>query len=209
MKKHNNKFYYTLSCILLPATLLAACSTNGTQNKIPNSPELVAVKQIKNIENTISTGTLDNLSNNSTSETVKTQANDIPESEKYPLVLAEHSEIMTPPAKRIYQFGFDQQEISHAEQLSLEQHAEYLLTNPNSILIINGHSDTQGNREYNKFLSNERAKKVAQFFIHYGVEKSQIQTNGMGDSQPLNDVENFKENRRVELEYNDSRVATK
>lgn len=199
-----NKPCYVISFIIFPLSLLAACTTSGTKKLVPDNTEINVVTNGQttadktNLETTLST-------NNSLAAQVPATSI-ISEEDKFPLTQTTNIDPITRPGKRIYQFGFDKQDIS-GEQQSLQQHAEYLIANPDTLLIINGHSDTQGNRQYNTFLSKQRATKVAQFLIDYGVPESQLKVNGMGDSQPLNDIHNFKENRRVELEYIDSRVA--
>ena len=198
------KFYYTLTCIILPASMMAACSASGTKKPEPVQADIAITKQEKHIAPKKSvTPLIDKLDATASNEVV------IPEAEKFPLTQDAHNLMAVKPAKRIYQFAFDKLALKSDEQTSLQEHAEYLVANPDSILTINGHSDTQGNQAYNVFLSTERAKKIAAQLIHYGVTESQIKVNGLGDSQPLNDVNNYKENRRVELEYNDSRVAIK
>lgn len=202
------KFYYTLTCVILPAVMMAACSASGpkkstTEETAVASTVPVAMHQQNMAENTPVVPLTEKIEAN----TLVTD--NIPEDEKFPLTQIAQTNNNIKPVKRIYQFGFDKQEIDPAEKISLEEHANYLMANPDTVLIINGHSDTQGNQIYNKFLSKQRAEKVARFLIEYGVAANQIKVNGLGDSQPLNDVNNFKENRRVELEYSDSRVASK
>lgn len=195
MKRYFNKFFHTLGYVIFSAVLIVGCSANGSKKPTSASTDIAELKQAQPLEKK--------------SATITASTIIIPEAEKYPLIQQSNVVTLTPPIKRIYQFGFNKQAINQQEQQSLEQHAEYLIANPDTVLIINGHSDTQGNREYNKFLSRERAKKVALFLIDYGVPELQIKINGLGDSQPLNDVDSFKENRRVELEYKDSRIAVR
>jgi len=200
------KLYYTLTCVILPATMMAACSASGSKKPIDtssHSTETVMVKEIDVIKKVPVTPLIEKMND------VSQAPVDTAETELFPLnQTTADTQNLTKPVKRIYQFGFDKQEMTQTDRVSLEEHADFLLAHPDSSLDINGHSDTQGNKIYNQFLSSERAKKVAQFLIEYGVPESQIKVYGLGDSQPLNDVNTFKENRRVELQYNDSRVAT-
>lgn len=198
------KLYYTLTCVVLPAAMMAACSGSGS--KKPTTETDVAskttiIKQAKKQQDTKPITPL--------AEKIElaTPANN--DSDLFPLTQMTNVQDVTKPAKRIYQFGFNKQEMDAAAQLSLQEHADFLIAHPDATLNIIGHSDTQGHQAYNQFLSKERAKKVALFLVEYGVSETQIKVNGLGDSQPLNDVNSFKENRRVELQYSDSRVATK
>jgi len=204
------KFYYTLTCIVLPAAMMAACSSSGSKKPASSETNVAIIEKTQQTKLSKPVVPLTEKLND-----VESIAAEIPESEKFPLtqIEIETAHNSSKPVKRIYQFGFDKHELGQSELASLQKHADYLIANSDAVLLINGHSDTQGNQVYNQFLSKERANKVAKILIEYGVSKSQIKVNGMGDSQPLNDVNNFKENRRVELEYQvdnqESRVAIK
>ncbi|VAW94941.1 hypothetical protein MNBD_GAMMA23-1879 [hydrothermal vent metagenome] len=199
--------YYKLTCVVLPAALIAACSASGSKKPAEKTAVAATPSIIQHsVQDKTQVETLAEKINSTEQGTVDMK---IPEAEKFPLTQIANAKDNTKPAKRVYQFGFNKQELDAIDQGSLQDHANYLIANPNTILLINGHSDTQGNANYNLFLSKERAKKAAQFLIEYGAPENQIKITGMGDSQPLNDVNSFKENRRVELQYSDSRVATK
>lgn len=200
------KFYYTLTCVILPAAMMAACSGSGSKKPTTNTDVALEKNIVKQVNQLAENKPVIPLTEKIEAVIVNTNT---PEAEKFPLTQPADSQDNSKPVKRIYQFGFNQQEMGHSDQLSLQEHADYLMTHPDATLEINGHSDTQGHQAYNQFLSKERAKKVARFLVEYGVPEGQIKVNGLGDSQPLNDVNSFKENRRVELEYSDSRVATK
>lgn len=198
--------YYKLTCVVLPAALIAACSASGS--KKPSETAVAATPTViqHSVEDNVQVETLAEKINSTGQVAVDVESL---EAEKFPLTQIANAKDNTKPVKRVYQFGFNKQELDAIDQGSLQDHANYLIANPNTILLINGHSDTQGNANYNLFLSKERAKKAAQFLIEYGAPETQIKIAGMGDSQPLNDVNSFKENRRVELQYSDLRVATK
>jgi len=201
------KLYYTLTCIVLPAAMMAACSGSGSKKPTSNTDIAQTTSIVKQVEQLAENKPIMSLSEKIETATLK--PSETQESDLFPLSQTPtDTQNLAKPAKRIYQFGFDKQEMTQTDRVSLEEHADFLLAHPDYSLDVNGHSDTQGNKIYNQFLSSKRAKKVAQFLIEYGVPESQIKTYGLGDSQPLNDVNTFKENRRVELQYNDSRVAT-
>ena len=202
------KLYYVLTCVVLPAAMMAACSTSGEKKPTTNIAEVtthsaIVKKANPEIKNQLIVPLSEKI------EITSSENINIPDAEKFPLTQNPDNINLVKPSKRMYQFGFNKHEITPEDQLSLQAHADYLLNNPESILEINGHSDTQGNKLYNTFLSKERAKKVAEIIINYGAPKEQIKVVGLGDSEPLNDVKSFSENRRVELEYNDSRLAVK
>jgi OOP family OmpA-OmpF porin len=61
--------------------------------------------------------------------------------------------------------------------------AKILNSDPSKRIVLGGHTDSQGSAEYNKPLSNRRAKRVADYFIKNGVNPDQIETVGYGESQ--------------------------
>jgi OOP family OmpA-OmpF porin len=72
-------------------------------------------------------------------------------------------------------------------------------------LQVVGHTDSSGEEDYNQSLSEQRAKVVAEFLVSEGIEASNIETKGMGESLPIadnNTPEGREKNRRVELKMN-------
>lgn len=108
------------------------------------------------------------------------------------------------PEQRIFQFGFDKSEVSEADLAAIMKHAQYLEANPQLTLLISGHADNRGPKEYNSYLSAQRAKSIAALLIEAGVDESRLRVIGKGDSEPLLDAEQWRENRRVELDYEDN-----
>lgn len=204
--------YYTLTCVVLPATMMAACSASGSKKPIESTAVADKAAIVKQLDKLILAKPITPLTEKiekSSAAIIEDQHIENQHAELFPLTQTATTNSITKPIKLIYQFGFNKHEMGGAEKRSLEEHADYLIAHPELMLSINGHSDTQGNQVYNQFLSTERAKKVSTFLVEYGVAETQIKINGLGDSEPLNDVNSFKENRRVELQYNDSRVAIK
>jgi hypothetical protein len=69
-------------------------------------------------------------------------------------------------------------------------------------IIITGHTDNQGNKDYNQLLSENRSNRVRQFFLDRGIDYSKIETSSFGLEKPV--ANNFSEeskliNRRVEI----------
>lgn len=67
---------------------------------------------------------------------------------------------------------------------------------------IGGHTDNVGTDEYNKKLSQQRAKAVVDYLLGKGISKTSIVAKGYGESNPVatNDTEEGKaKNRRVEF----------
>jgi outer membrane protein OmpA-like peptidoglycan-associated protein len=75
---------------------------------------------------------------------------------------------------------------------------------PGMTVLIEGHSDDSGTRDFNMALSLNRAKNVAMIFISSGVPGSQITYKGYGQDRPIaanNSEFNRSKNRRVEIKF--------
>ncbi len=73
---------------------------------------------------------------------------------------------------------------------------------PNSEWRIEGHTDNQGEPEYNKILSFRRAQAVFNYFLSKGLDKNRFETVGLGEDFPIADnftAEGRILNRRVVL----------
>jgi outer membrane protein OmpA-like peptidoglycan-associated protein len=73
----------------------------------------------------------------------------------------------------------------------------------NVMVEIRGHTDNQGNDEYNKQLSQTRAETVMQYFINKGIKSDRLRAIGFGESSPIADnrtAAGRAQNRRVELQ---------
>lgn len=71
---------------------------------------------------------------------------------------------------------------------------------PNSVVHIEGHTDSDGSDSYNQQLSENRAKGVALHLMKNGVSSQRIQTYGYGEQRPIasnNTPEGKRQNRRV------------
>jgi outer membrane protein OmpA-like peptidoglycan-associated protein len=85
---------------------------------------------------------------------------------------------------------------------SLEKLSDYLKQNPRRNIVIEGHTDSTGDAEYNLGLSRRRADAVAQALRSQGIEPGRIVTQGYGQEYPVasNDTPAGRlQNRRVEI----------
>jgi hypothetical protein len=69
-------------------------------------------------------------------------------------------------------------------------------------ISIAGHTDNQGDKNYNQLLSENRSNRVRQFFLDKGIEFSKIETSSFGLDMPISnnksEIDKLK-NRRVEI----------
>ena len=83
-------------------------------------------------------------------------------------------------------------------------HSQYLLANPGQHVVLEGHGDERGSREYNIALGEQRAKAVASMMKVQGVNESQLEIVSYGEEKPAafgHDESSWELNRRVELVY--------
>jgi peptidoglycan-associated lipoprotein len=69
-------------------------------------------------------------------------------------------------------------------------------------MVIEGHTDERGGREYNLALGQRRAEAVARSLMLLGVSDSQIEAVSFGKERPVNDGHDeaaWAKNRRAEL----------
>ena len=86
----------------------------------------------------------------------------------------------------------------------LELHAAFLRDFRDRSVVIEGHCDERGTREYNLALGERRADAVRSFLTSSGVRASQIDTVSYGEERPANpghDEAAWAENRRAEMHY--------
>ena len=99
-------------------------------------------------------------------------------------------------------FNFNSIKLSQAAETEINVLYQYLNSNKNTKIIILGHTDHYGSTDYNKVLSEKRAKSVVDYLIKIGLNKIRIQSLGNGNSQPLSTSRTYegrKKNRRVEF----------
>jgi outer membrane protein OmpA-like peptidoglycan-associated protein len=99
-------------------------------------------------------------------------------------------------------FRYDSWELTSAARTILDRVAGILVQYPQLQLEVAGHTDAQGDRAYNRWLSEQRAKAVREYLIAKGVNGSGISARGYGSEQPIADNstrQGLLKNRRVEL----------
>jgi len=103
---------------------------------------------------------------------------------------------------RIY-FDYDSSMLTAEGQAIAEAHAHFLAGN-NVSIVLEGHTDERGTREYNLALGERRAKAVADVFMALGIDPARIETISYGEENPVaegHDESAWQLNRRVEIRY--------
>ena len=82
-------------------------------------------------------------------------------------------------------FAIDQSSLSPEGMDLLNSQATWLMTNGDYEIIVEGHADEQGTRDYNVALGARRANSVKEYLNSLGVAASRIQTVSYGKERPI------------------------
>lgn len=107
-------------------------------------------------------------------------------------------------SQRMIYFDFDSTAIQPKYYAVLQAHADYLASFPQVPLLLEGHCDERGSREYNIALGEQRAQAVARLLSVSGASERQLTIVSYGEERPTNREHNEEAwalNRRVELIY--------
>lgn len=103
--------------------------------------------------------------------------------------------------KNIY-FDFDKYNIRSDAEKVLIKIADYMIKNPDLKILIEGHCDERGTREYNLVLGEQRALSTRNFLIRSGVSPKRMYTISYGEDMPADPRSNeeaWAKNRRCEF----------
>ncbi|MCP1334895.1 peptidoglycan-associated lipoprotein Pal [Futiania mangrovi] len=97
-------------------------------------------------------------------------------------------------------FGTDEYALSPDAQNTLRAQAAWLMQYPQAAIVIEGHADERGTREYNLALGDRRASSVRNYLVALGVPGDRIRTVSYGKERPVALCSNescWSENRRA------------
>ncbi|NLB55054.1 MAG: OmpA family protein [Lentisphaerae bacterium] len=100
------------------------------------------------------------------------------------------------------QFNYDSARVSESERPKAEKVAAYMRANPSFVVVIEGHCDERGSREYNLALGERRALAVRAYLIGLRIDGARLQTKSFGEEMPLDPAHNeaaWRLNRRAEF----------
>ena len=193
------------------STTTAIANMDGYMSALSDQqPELKQIKEeIEPVAETIVTDETDHLSHGSmTDEELLLSEILGAEPDQIEILVQQDAKVVLPPPPQLmFQFGFNKNELTESDRATLQAHSEYLLQHPNYVLLISGHTDNRGPETYNQKLSEQRAHNIADLLIAAGVPESQLRVSGMAGKVPRVSPDNWDENRRVELVYQDSMLA--
>lgn len=103
---------------------------------------------------------------------------------------------------RIVYFDFDSYVLREEFRPLIEGHAKALTAARDKRMLIEGHTDERGGREYNLALGQRRAESVAKSLVLLGVSSGQVEAVSFGKERPVvegHDETAWAKNRRAEL----------
>ena len=103
-------------------------------------------------------------------------------------------------------FTYDSSNLAPAELSKAQAVADYMMSSSSAQLVLEGHSDERGSREYNLGLGERRALAVRGYLVQVGVDAMRVQTKSLGEEQPSvfgHDENAWAQNRRVEFKLFD------
>ncbi len=102
-------------------------------------------------------------------------------------------------------FAFDSSVLSDQAKQILNNKAEYLRTNPDMTITVEGHCDERGTDTYNIALGERRAESVKIFLANLGIDTNRLHTISYGKERPIatgHDEVAWAKNRRAQFVIN-------
>jgi len=81
-------------------------------------------------------------------------------------------------------FDFDKYDIRPGDAKTLDANANWLKSNSNHLVLIEGHCDERGTNEYNLALGERRAKSTMNYLVSQGVQANRITIISYGEERP-------------------------
>lgn len=176
---------------LAVAALLAAC---GSSVKLDNTPvEDRSTTGSSNVASDTGTGTQSGTGNAVGTNNVKSV--DISQADK---------DLAMRLATRTIYFDYDSFAIRSEFQAVIEAHARFIRADKNKKVVLEGHTDERGGREYNLALGQKRAEAVRRALVLQGVGENQVEAVSFGKEKPAvagNSDAAMEKNRRAEISY--------
>lgn len=97
-------------------------------------------------------------------------------------------------------FTTDSSSLTSEAMATLDKQAQWLNQYPNYRIMIEGHADERGTREYNIALGARRSSIVVNYLVSRGVNAQRITSQSFGKERPVaicNDISCWSQNRRA------------
>jgi peptidoglycan-associated lipoprotein len=110
----------------------------------------------------------------------------------------------SPDYVRTVYFEYDSSEVRSEFIPLINAHGRLLASDSSRRVVLEGHADERGSREYNIALGERRAISVRRLLLGSGASSSQIRVLSYGEERPVmlgHDESSWSKNRRVEIRY--------
>ena len=110
----------------------------------------------------------------------------------------------SPDYVRTVYFEYDSSEVRSEFIPLISAHGELLASDSSRRVVLEGHADERGSREYNIALGERRAISVRRLLLSSGASNGQIRVLSYGEERPAvigHDESAWNKNRRVEIRY--------
>ena len=97
-------------------------------------------------------------------------------------------------------FATNETVLTTASRETLRKQAAWLRKNSKITIVLEGHADERGTREYNLALGERRANAAKDYLMTYGISGKRISTISYGKEKPVNpgsDALAWSQNRRA------------
>lgn len=104
----------------------------------------------------------------------------------------------------VVHFDFNSDAIKPQAAAILDRQAQFLISNQGARVVVAGHTDERGTREYNMSLGERRAAAVRAYLTGKGVNAGSVEIVSFGEEQPAVSGSGegaWSKNRRAELSY--------
>ena len=98
-----------------------------------------------------------------------------------------------------FYFEYDSSDLKPEAMRALDVHAKDLKAN-GARVVLEGHTDERGTREYNIALGARRAQSVRDYLVARGIQAQRMRTISYGKERPVavcNDISCWSQNRRA------------
>ena len=99
-------------------------------------------------------------------------------------------------------FDVDRATIKPSEAVKLDELATVFAKYPENIVVLEGHTDSDGTDTYNQELSEQRARAIEMYLRQKSLDIASLSSVGYGESRPIvpnTSSANKEKNRRVEI----------
>ncbi len=101
-------------------------------------------------------------------------------------------------------YDLDSFDVKPEYKALVEAHGNYLATNPNAKVFLQGNADERGSREYNLALGQKRADGVRKILSLLGAKDAQVEAVSLGEEKPRAECHEescWSQNRRTDFLY--------